>query len=1271
MPFALPLAATAAAAAAPAAAAAAASTGLTATLVSVASQAAVSMAINAAMSVLSPKVGGSGRPVDWTLNPDAPIPFAFGRVGVSGSVIHKKTFGPDKMYYGFVSVLSGAGPITSFDGFTADDFSVSFNGAGMAVTSEWNGEMWRATRFGAQPDTWLPTPGGLKHNATLPAWASSHRASGKALSMLVMGENSKQSAYPTGEVKPLEVIKGLKCWDPRLDSTYPGGSGVCRLDNPATWVWSENPFICALKWCLGLWEDNVGKGTPHVGQQVGGIGSKLSGIDVPAFLAAANVADANGWTCAAYPNTDDDKHQVLVSFFQAGGAIYSQRAGKISLIQRAAPKTSVVTITADDVIGAIEVDTAASRIDRINTIQPTYWSPQHRWQMTALPVVTAQAYRDQDGGKRTRGVTYHYVSNANQAAQLAALDIANAREGMAGQVALKPHLQRIQPGDTFTISEPGFLLDGVKCLCMNTEYDPAEAVVRVTFISETDAKYPFALGQSTIPPEPPTLTSPNDPVSPPLPEDWNVVIRPPAPGGGQVPGFDLTGVVSNDTATAILVEWGPAADGPWTQAYSGPPTATTIPITGVQPNQTYYIAVTYIRHQNSSTRQVYGPYVAPGLVADDINRGGQGWLDLVDAVGEGVDVGPAIAEAEARINDTIDAAEARLDAADLTLVNADAAFNSRLLTFGISPTGTFNATGTLVTDLNGRATVDQLNVQVNRIDGHGSQIGTLTSTVNDIPNNYTSASTFQTLQSEVVAARGSGNANLSARLQQVQQTITDGLAGTVQASEITRLDGRIDTVNGRVNGTITRLDQVDVDLTGKASATSVTNLEAKFTTGIANDGNPDFSDGLTGWAGYTTGTEQRPIPPVVNAVYQNRSRVAVAAVGKDAVLYSVKHYNLEVGRKYRIRTSVFVGAGGASRTYVGCRSLDAAGNPVGGNSGHVYNVIGGEVIPANTGWVDRVSGVIERDGAGLNAGTKQVQLLCFLNYDVTAGVNTAIDGIWLEDVTDAEAVIASNARISAVETVTTNGTFASASSLSALSSEIVTARGGAASLNTRLNTVQTDINGRATATSVSNLSATVSGHTSAISGLQTVTSNGTFATASTVSNLSSTVGTHTSQIGALQTVTSNGTFASASSVSTLSSTVGTHTSQISTLASTDATIDGKVNAKIGVVLNANGKISGWSSVNNGTSSEFAIQADIFRVSSGASTVAPFTYSGGVLSAGSLNLSGSININNRFIVAPDGTMTLQSATSGARTVQTNQTYEVYDANNVRRVRLGVW
>lgn len=669
------------ASAAPAIAATAAKATFMTTLKSVAMNVLTNVAISAAMSVLQPQVGAAGRPFEFVIDPDGPIPFAAGRIGVAGSVVHRDTFGPDLMFYGIPAVLSGAGPITAIESVKADDYPMAFDANGGATTEPYRQEFYFRSVLGEQPAPLaLSTPSGLKNGATLPGWGASHKLSGKAAFLMVMAENSKGSAFPTGEVKPLVTLRGLKVYDPRKDSTYPGGSGPQRLGDPSTWTYSANPILWALKWCLGLWEGPIGKGAPQVDFQVGGIGAKPSGIDFPAFVAAANVSDANEWTVAAYPNTDDDKSQVLDGFLQAGGCVYAQRAGKISCIQRAAPRASVVTISAADTAGPLEIDTAASRIDRINTLRPRFWSEAHRWQMTALNgEITAQAYRDEDGAARTRGLDFPFVSNARQCGQLAALQIANTREGIAGVIPLKPHMQRIRPGDAFTITEPGFVLNGVKCLCLNTDYDPATGVVRVSFVSETDAKYPFAMGQNPTPPAPPVLT-PVDPtfVTPPLPEDWTIVVRPPAPGGGQLPGFDLTGIVSNSTATAIIVEYGSTAEGPWTQAYQGPPTVTSIPIDGLQPGATYFVAVQYQRDQNYSDRYVYGPYVAPALVSTDTTHLNSipvaeitDRLQSVEAVAATAQQG--VADLELVYGDTVSAAESALaagNAANLAVLKA-------------------------------------------------------------------------------------------------------------------------------------------------------------------------------------------------------------------------------------------------------------------------------------------------------------------------------------------------------------------------------------------------------------------------------------------------------------------------------------------------------------------------------------------------------------------------------------------------------------------------
>ncbi len=846
------------------------------TLKSVAMNVLTNVAISAAMSVLQPQVGAAGRPFEFVIDPDGPIPFAAGRIGVAGSVIHRDTFGPDLMFYGIPAVLSGAGPITAIESVKADDYPMAFDANGGATTEPYRQEFYFRSVLGEQPAPLaLSTPAGLKNGAKLPGWGPAHKLSGKAAFLMVMAENSKGSAFPTGEVKPLVTLRGLKVYDPRKDSTYPGGVGPQRLSDPSTWTYSDNPILWALKWCLGLWEGPNGKGAPQVDFQVGGIGAKPSGIDFPAFVAAANVSDANDWTVAAYPNTDDDKSQVLDGFLQAGGCVYAQRAGKISCIQRAAPRASVVTISAADTAGPLEIDTAASRIDRINTLRPRFWSEAHRWQMTALDgEITAQAYRDEDGAARTRGLDFPFVSNARQCGQLAALQIANTREGIAGVIPLKPHMQRVRPGDAFTITEPGFVLNGVKCLCLNTDYDPATGVVRASFVSETDAKYPFAMGQNPTPPAPQVLT-PVDPgfVSPPEAGDWTIIVRPPSPGGSQLPGFDLTGIVSNSTATAIIVEWGlppvppppePIPEGKiwadyvtWTTAYQGPPTVTKIPIDGLQPGASYYIAIQYQRNQNYSTRHVYGPYTAPQLISGDTTHLNgtpvseiTDRLQSVEAVAASTQQG--VADLEEVFGDTVSAAESALLAGEhanlavLKAGDASAAAAASNVSAGIASTKADEA-GNSATAAN----VAKVAAEAARDTASGQATASATSAASAAASATTAGEKATAAEASATQAATRAGEALTYR-NQTSASAADAVAASISAgtSAATAVgaQGAAETARDQAaTSAATAVSQASSASASAAAASISANLAAQVGQRPNLLANSDFSNGLTGW----------------------------------------------------------------------------------------------------------------------------------------------------------------------------------------------------------------------------------------------------------------------------------------------------------------------------------------------------------------------------------------------------------------------------------------
>lgn len=841
----------------------------TATLAQIATVAAVGIGAGvggmASAKALTPQIGSQGAAVQWIADPDEPLRFAFGRVGVKGSIKDAAVYGPDRMYVSFACTVSAAGPIKSFVNFRAGDYYMSFDGAGKALNEPYRDEMWFATRLGAQPDTALPLPSGLKSGASFPDWNSTRRFSGSAAYMVTLGENSKRSAYGGKIPAFVATIEGLYCYDPRLDSTYPGGSGACRLNDPATWVWTQNPILFALKWALGLWEGPTGKGAPQVDYQVGGIGAKVESILLHTAVEAANVAAANGWTAAAWPSTDDDKAQVLDGFLKAGGAMYAEIAGKMAFIHRAAPRAPVFTVTARDTAGPVEIDTASSKLNRINTLRPRYWSEAHEWEMTALPEVTSTVWQEEDGQgvavKRTRGADFSFVPQAKQARELASLEISHSREGIRGRVPLRPYMDP-EPGNCFIFDEPDFALSNLKCFVLNVDDDTDDDTIVVTFETETDGKYPFAYGQTGSPP-PAQELDPRDPtfVSPPLPDDWDIVITPPTPGGGgQLPGFDLTGGVSNSTATAVLVEWAPTSDGPWTQAYQGPPTVERIPVTGVQPGGVYFIAVTYFRGQNSSARQVYGPYTAPNLVADDTTHVGgvptDLFRDLPTAV-EGLETALDEAAADvAALNAEVYTATTGLKArttslwADVntTTTGLKARSNAMFADINTATTGLKAQTASLLASLNTPTTgvLARLTATENATSSNNSaavtRLNALEATVNTastglvarmasaesaITGNNSAAVTRLNALEATVNTAGTG---LSAKVSGLQTAVTDLQSGKASASDLAALTTRVTTAEGVNTAQNTRLNTVETDVAGKASAARVSLLEAQVQT---------------------------------------------------------------------------------------------------------------------------------------------------------------------------------------------------------------------------------------------------------------------------------------------------------------------------------------------------------------------------------------------------------------------------------------------------------
>lgn len=92
-------------------------------------------------------------------------------------------------------------------------------------------------------------------------------------------------------------IQGRRLYDPRKDSTQPGGSGAHRLATPATWEWSDNPALA----CADFVYSNL-------------YGLNLA-VDWPSIMTAANA-------CNALIGSPAEKRRTLgVSFIAPANAV--------------------------------------------------------------------------------------------------------------------------------------------------------------------------------------------------------------------------------------------------------------------------------------------------------------------------------------------------------------------------------------------------------------------------------------------------------------------------------------------------------------------------------------------------------------------------------------------------------------------------------------------------------------------------------------------------------------------------------------------------------------------------------------------------------------------------------------------------------------------------------------------------------------------------------------------------------------------------------------
>lgn len=464
---------------------AAAGTALAATASSVATIATVVSGVaNIGAQALTKPPPARGSVTQILIDPNAPQPYVMGEGYFAGVLRHDTGYGPTLKKvpnpYRFMPVVySGGGPVQSISPRT--DFA--------AVSSWYGGFLYTDTQLGACPEADALSP----QWSGAPGWSSASKLSGQAAIGWSLKFDKDGKRFAGGLPVMGAYGQWVKVYDPRKDSTFPGGSGSHRIDDETTYEYSANPALHAGTYAYGRYQN---------GKRVMGMGLAADAIDWAVIAAWANVCEANGWeNFFGVVYEPGDRWANLKDICFAGGAD-PVALGQLTFRYRA-PTVALDTITEADLTDDDQsVMAMQSFRDRINTGIPKYRSPAHNWEMVDAEPVVNSTFLTEDGEEKRETWPCNFVTDEDQASQLVAYHIWDSRELAPITLVCKPRMRSYRPGECLHLDLPELGLD-TTAIILRRELDPATMKVKLELMGETSAKHAYCLGLTgTAPPTP-------------------------------------------------------------------------------------------------------------------------------------------------------------------------------------------------------------------------------------------------------------------------------------------------------------------------------------------------------------------------------------------------------------------------------------------------------------------------------------------------------------------------------------------------------------------------------------------------------------------------------------------------------------------------------------------------------------------------------------------------------------------------------------------------
>ncbi|MRT63866.1 hypothetical protein FYM84_25320, partial [Pseudomonas sp. CAH-1] len=188
------------------------------------------------------------------------------------------------------------------------------------------------------------------------------------------------------------------------------------------------------------------------------------------FASAANVCDetvigpdntgTRRYFAGAVIGADEKRNTVLDNLLSACAGTLIRVGGRWSLQVGAYYGPADFTINEDMVIGTVEGTTEVSNSDAINTMRGTFIDPAQAWAETDYPEVAIQDWIASDGGELAESQSFAYVTDAYLAQRLANISLRRRRSGGSLAVPLNFNGYNCRPGRAVKVDLPSLNILG-------------------------------------------------------------------------------------------------------------------------------------------------------------------------------------------------------------------------------------------------------------------------------------------------------------------------------------------------------------------------------------------------------------------------------------------------------------------------------------------------------------------------------------------------------------------------------------------------------------------------------------------------------------------------------------------------------------------------------------------------------------------------------------------------------------------------------------------